>query len=205
MLHLTNIHKSSELSSTDIEIQKITNESKISKRKSDVSSHIVKNFLDTILDDTLMLDVPKQVYEFDVDADLEVKDIQVVIDNIMYRIFKKNLYALPNVFYTEPNDANPIGKIIIHAPNTVKCFTSSDLRIEHNITEFIEAHIEVLKSGNDIVYTEFSHLTNVLPDAYAKSRAYEIQRILQELGYFSIVDECSLYFTISVSDLNDLR
>ena len=197
MLNFNTVQNSSDLASyntkdhneLDVEISK----------KDDLASNIVRKFLSSILADTLT-NTSKQmmVYEYEVEDDINLSELQFTVDTIIYRIFNKNLYAMPDVFFKTIDKVNDVNRILIHSPNTVKTIIRTDERLEKEISEFIMLKSETLSSGHAIVYTGFEHCVASLPNAYAKSRGEHVVGFLKNKGYKTHWDPDSMYLTISV-------
>lgn len=197
MLQFNSVQCSSDLTAFNAR-QKIEVDAKASKEKLTLASSLVSDFLNGIMEDTLTNQTPKQLYEYEVNPDIDVKSLRVHIDDIIYHIFKNNMYAVPDIYCKESSDINPVGKIIVHASNTVKYITSTDIKLEREITDLLHNDINVLQSKNAVVYTGFDHLVSQLPNAYATSRCKSIIDILNEKGYVAHWEPVSMYMTISV-------
>jgi len=197
MLTLETIKKSSELSSLNSK-QKNIFDTKTSEKKLTLASSIVREFLNSIMNDTLQNPEPTKLYEYDVDPTIDLKFIRARIDEIVYPVFVKNIYAIPDIFCKEDSTSDPINKIIIHATNTVKCITTTDIKLENEISELILRDSSILESGNAIVYTGFEHLCSNLPRVYATTRCEAIQKLLNEKGYAVTWDPTSMFLVIAI-------
>ena len=196
MLQFNGIQNSSDLASYNAEEQ-VKTTTNISK-KDDLASSIVHKFLESILADTLTNDEPVSFYEYEVDDSVDLKQLQYTVDTIIYSIFNKNLFALPDVFYSPASDAKPISRLVIHSPNTIKSIMRSDERLEREVSEFLNSNLSVLKSGHPITFTGFEHVVSTLPYAYAESRSSSIVNNLDCKGYTTYCDNTTMYLTISV-------
>ena len=197
MLLFNTIQSSSDLATNNAD-QQMKIDANISKEKFDIASSIVSDFLSSILANTLTNERPVHVYEYDVSPDIDLRDLQFTVDDLFYHIFNKNLYALPDVFYKQISDLNPISKIVIHAPNTVKSITSTDKRLEREISDLLFKKTELLRTGNAVVYTGFEHLVASLPNLYAISRSESLIKTLNNKGYVTHFEPTSMYLTLSI-------
>lgn len=197
MLLFDNLQKSSDLAMYNVDGQSKT-DTQIVKEKFELASKIAKEFLTNILADTLTNTSPTNTYSFDIDDSVNINDLRHVLDELIYRIFNKNFYAIPDVFCSPHTDLKPVSKIIIHAPNTVKSFLNVDSRLEREISSFLLEKRDILNEGNEIIYTGFEHHVASLPTAYMQSRSEHILKSLDEKGYKTIWEATSMYITISI-------
>lgn len=197
MLKFNSVQCSSDLTTISAK-QKIEMDARVTKEKLAIASNLISDFLDRIMEDTLTNQNPKQLYEYDIDPDVDVKHLRVYMDDIVYHIFKHNMYAIPDIFCKESTDVKPVGKIVIHASNTVRFISATDVKLEREITDLLSNDTLILQSKKAVVYTGFDHLVSQLPNAYATSRCKSIMDILKDKGYCTHWEPVSMYMTISI-------
>lgn len=197
MLLFDNLQKSSDLAMYNVDAQ-LKSDTQIVKEKFELASKIAKEFLTNILADTLTNTSPTNTYNFDIEDDVNLNDLRHVVDEIIYRIFNKNFYAIPDVFCSPHSDVKPVSKIIIYAPNTVKSFLTADTRLETEISSLLLDKRDILNGGDEIIYTGFEHHVSSLPMAYMQSRSEHILKMLDDKGYKTIWEPTSMYITISI-------
>lgn len=197
MMKFTRVQHSSDITTLNAK-QKIELDVEASKEKLNLASTIVSNFLDSIMADTLTNDNPKKIYAYDVESEDHLKEISRSVDDEIYHLFNKNIYAMPDIFSKKISELNSDPKIIIHAPNTVKCITSADNRLEKEITDLLENKAEDLQSRKTVLYTGFEHLSATLPHVYTISRSARVVEILKEKGYNAVWEPISMFLTITI-------
>lgn len=195
MININEIKSSSDLTSY---ITKANDESSIVSQKENLklSNDITKQFINSILEDTLTNREIKHVYEYPINPDCNSKELQIHIENMIYTILNKNIYALPDIF-VKMIEAENQRKLFISAPTTIECINSTDIRLVNDISSFIDKNAGVISSGSSTVYTGFEHISSVLGSLYGKSRSKFISCELQKKGYNAHFESDNMYLVIS--------
>jgi len=162
------------------------------------AAHIVENFLSSVVSNTIEDHSPECTYTYQVEDLYHGKDISVLVDQILYHSFNKNMNAVPDTFYVAADSENPYDKVIIDATVTNRYIGVMDKRINMELANLINQNARVLKTGQPIIYTGFEKVIHALPAEYVKSR---IDRIISELltkGYMVDWNSVGNYLSVSI-------
>ena len=193
MLEFSHVVNSSDLSN----MHNFDTEDSSSNRRFKLASSMINEFFNDILSDTMSNPKPKTMYYFDIDDGIDLKDLRNILDDIMYRLFKQNIYAMPEVFFKESTDHNTQSRILIHAVSTVKSILTADNRLEKEMEDVLCHHVDFLQEGKAVLYTNFNHVVSILPDMYSSSRIGYIKDLLDKKGYNTEYDDTSMVFSIT--------
>ena len=201
MLTFDHIVNSSELASTDM--TKLDDIEKNAKCRFTLASSITKDFLESVFAETMTGTEPQNLYQFDIEIGFDLAELRNTLDDIMYRIFKSNMFAMPQIMYKEPTERDESRRIFIHAASTIKSILNTDKRLECEMEDVLRHHGDALQEGNPVLYTNFNHVVGTMPEMYSKTRVEYIRDLLKDKGYITEYDPTSMVFSISASSIGD--
>ena len=201
MLTFDHIVNSSELASTDM--TKLDDIEKNAKCRFTLASSITKDFLESVFAETMTGTEPQNLYQFDIEIGFNLAELRNTLDDIMYRIFKSNMFAMPQIMYKEPTERDESRRIFIHAASTIKSILNTDKRLECEMEDVLRHHGDALQEGNPVLYTNFNHVVGTMPEMYSKTRVEYIRDLLKDKGYITEYDPTSMVFSISASSIGD--
>ena len=146
---------------------------------------------------------PQNLYQFDIEIGFDLAELRNILDDIMYRIFKSNMFAMPQIMYKEPTERDESRRIFIHAASTIKSILNTDKRLECEMEDVLRHHRDALKEGNPVLYTNFNHVVGTMPEMYSKTRVEYIRDLLGNKGYITEYYPTSMVFSISVLSIGD--
>lgn len=201
MLTFDHIVNSSELANTDM--TKLDDIEKNAKCRFTLASSIIKDFLESVFAETMTGTEPQNLYQFDIEIGFDLAELRNTLDDIMYRIFKSNMFAMPQIMYKEPTERDESRRIFIHAANTIKSILNTDKRLECEMEDVLRNHGDALQEGNPVLYTNFNHVVCTMPEMYSKTRVEYIRDLLGDKGYITEYDPTSMVFSISALYIGD--
>ena len=201
MLTFNHIVNSSDLA--NIDMSKLDDKEKTVKGRFALASTITNEFLESIFAETMTGTEPQKVYQFDIEMGFDLPELRNILDDIMYRIFRSNMYAMPQIMYKEPSERDSSRRIFIHAASTIKSILNTDKRLEYEMEDVLRNHGNDLQEGSSVLYTNFNHVVATMPEKYSTTRVGYITDLLNEKGYSTEYDPTSMVFSISVLSNGD--
>lgn len=162
---------------------------------------IVNDFLYHSICDTLVTTTPETIFRYNIPPILDSKDIVLILDNTMYTLFNKNIYATPYISFSKPScEENLQNDIVIDAKDTIETINTSDKRLNRVLKKYLYQNTEKLKHGESIQFIGLVPSLFELPMVYARSRAKYITDELNKNNYLCKFDESTGYISISYTE-----
>ncbi len=201
MLTFDHIVNSSDLANADM--TKLDDKERSNKCRFTLASSITNEFLKSVFAETMTGTEPQKLYQFDIEMGFNLPELRNILDDIMYRIFRSNMYAMPQIMYKEPTEHDESRRIFIHAASTIKSILNTDKRLEYEMEDILRQHGNDLQEGSPVFYTNFNHVVATMPEMYSTTRVNYIKDLLGDKGYITEYDPTSMVFSISTLPICD--